>query len=197
MKSISMIINNILLTLYQSVGFAVLLSVLAMYFYLFATDKKSAGQGIKKSISVWIFYFRLSLKFRKLFLLVFYTSMILFRTLLNRNLWLNPLSNIMGGWWIYEINASTGEVNLTTECIENLMLFIPFSILLMWFIEQKKKIKYILWSSTKAVFLFSMFIEFLQLFLRVGTFQFSDLFYNTLGGFFGGMIYYIFYKFNK
>ena len=123
--------------------------------------------------------------------------MILIRTLLNRDMWLNPLSNVMGGWWIYETNPSTGEVKLTTECIENLMLFIPFSALLMWFMEQKEGVKCILWTSTKVVFLFSISIEFLQLFLRLGTFQIADLFYNTLGGFLGGLIYWIFYKVNK
>ncbi|MCC9084868.1 VanZ family protein [Enterococcus faecium] len=33
----------------------------------------------------------------------------------------------------------------------------------------------------KYVFLFSLSIEFTQLFFRLGTFQLSDLFYNTLG----------------
>ena len=41
--------------------------------------------------------------------------MILFRTLLNRNLWLNPLSNVMGGWGIWE--TVNGEQKLTTECM--------------------------------------------------------------------------------
>lgn len=66
--------------------------------------------------------------------------MILFRTMLNRSLWMNPLSDVMGGWWIYETNPSTSEFKLTTECIENLMLFIPFSALLMWFMEQKGRL---------------------------------------------------------
>lgn len=123
--------------------------------------------------------------------------MILFRTLLNRNLWLNPLSEVMGNWWIYEINSKTGELELATECIENLILFILFSTLLAWFMNQKDKIRHVIWTSTKIVFLFSISIEFLQLFLRIGTFQFSDLFYNTLGGFFGGVLYYICCKISK
>lgn len=194
---VSSIIKNVLMALYQPFGFALLLSILAMYFYLFATEKESSGEGFKKSIIIWTARFRVSSKFRRLFFLCFYVSMILIRTLLNRDLWLNPLSNVMGGWWIYETNPSTGEVKLTTECIENLMLFIPFSALLMWFMEQKEEIKCILWTSTKIVFLFSVSIEFLQLFLRLGTFQIADLFYNTLGGFLGGLIYWIFYKLNK
>lgn len=39
--------------------------------------------------------------------------------------------------------------------------------------------------------MFSLGIEFTQLFLRLGTFQLADLFYNTLGGFIGGIIYLI------
>ena len=46
----------------------------------------------------------------------------------------------------------------------------------------------ILWYSIKAAFLFSLTIEFLQLFLRLGTFQLSDLCYNTLGGAMGGSV---------
>lgn len=37
---------------------------------------------------------------------------------------------------------------------------------------------------------FSISIEMLQLFLRLGTFQLSDLFYNTVGGMIGGLMYY-------
>lgn len=193
----SSILTNILTALYQPFCFAFLMAVLAMFTYLFITDSGHAGQGVKKSIYIWIFYFKTSAKFRKLFLLCFYTAMILFRTLLNRNMWLNPLENVLGEWWIYSANPLTGETKLTTECIENLMLFIPFSTLLMWCMERTKNIRYILWVSTKVVFLFSLSIEFLQLFLRVGTFQLSDLFYNTFGGFIGGLIYWVLRKIHR
>lgn len=53
---ISAIIVNVLIALYQPFGFSILMSVLAMYFYLFASDKEAAGQGTKKSI--YIFGFR-------------------------------------------------------------------------------------------------------------------------------------------
>lgn len=36
----------------------------------------------------------------------------------------------------------------------------------------------------------SLNIETLQLLLRLGTFQLSDIFYNTVGGVFGGLMYY-------
>ena len=40
---------------------------------------------------------------------------------------------------------------------------------------------------------FVLTIEFVQVLFHLGTFQLSDLFYNTLGGMCGGMIYYSFY----
>lgn len=51
--------------------------------------------------------------------------------------------------------------------------------------------------STKVAFLFSLTIEFLQLFLRLGTFQLSDLCYNTLGGAMGGVLYWMGWKIQK
>ena len=131
--------------------------------------------------------------FRRTFFLVFYSVMILFRTLLNRSMWANPVSNVIGVWGLY--NAK-GE--LTTECIENFALFIPFAFLLLWAakdrILSRVTIKAVLWKSLKITFLFSFGIEMLQLLLRLGTWQLSDLFYNTLGGAVGGLIYYVGYK---
>ncbi|MFR8725087.1 MAG: VanZ family protein [Mediterraneibacter faecis] len=40
----------------------------------------------------------------------------------------------------------------------------------------------------------SFTIEMLQLFLRLGTWQLSDIFYNTIGGGIGGLLYYVFHK---
>lgn len=49
--------------------------------------------------------------------------------------------------------------------------------------------KKILWQSGKIAFIFSVSIEMLQLLLRLGTFQLSDIFYNTVGGMIGGLMY--------
>ena len=131
-----------------------------------------------------------SIFFRKLFFLAFVTSLILFRTLLNRNLWMNPLSNIMGGWGIWE--TVNGEQQLTTECIENVIMMVPFSAVVMWTFEEKtgNGWRKILWHSGKTALIFSVSIETLQLLLRLGTFQLSDIFYNTVGGVIGGLMYY-------
>lgn len=186
MQIISKIISDVLIALYQPFWFAVILAVLFMFVY-------KSYCSIKQAAKDWITWFKSDSLFRRVFLLVFYTAMILFRTLLNRSMWANPLSDVIGVWGIY--NAK-GE--LTTECIENLALFIPFTILLLWAasdrILPKLTIWSILWKATEITFLFSFAIEMLQLFLRLGTWQLSDLFYNTLGGAIGGLIYYVGHK---
>lgn len=177
-------ITNILTALYQPFGFALLLTVLFLFLYLFAQQ-----QGWRKVLKLWLSTFKLDSHFRKLFFLVFYTALILFRTLLNRDMWANPLSNVIGIWGLH--NAQ-GE--FTTETVENLILFIPFVILLFWTFRdklfgEKSGFVSILWQSLKITFLFSLSIELLQLLFRLGTFQLSDLFYNTLGGLIGGVLY--------
>ena len=163
------ILTNILTALYEPFGFSLLLSFLAMFFYLYAYEPTAAGKGWKNAIVTWYQKFKESVFFRKLFLLAFVTSMILFRTLLNRNLWMK----------------------LTTECIENVIMMVPFTSMVIWTFQEKvgSSWKKILWYSGKIAFIFSISIEMLQLFLRLGTFQLSDLFYNTVGGLLGGLMY--------
>ena len=102
---------------------------------------------------------------------------------------MNPLSNVMGEWGIWKM--VNGEQKLTTECIENVIMMIPFTSIVIWTFREKvdKNMKKILWQSGKIAFVFSIVIEMLQLLLRLGTFQLSDIFYNTVGGVVGGFIY--------
>ena len=183
------IITNILTALYEPFGFSLLLSFFAMFFYLYAYHPTEAGKGWKSAIVTWYQKFKESVFFRKLFFLFFVTSFILFRTLLNRSLWMNPLSDVMGGWGIWK--TVNGEKQLTTECIENVIMMVPFSAAVLWSFGKKigNGWKKILWQSGKITFIFSISIEILQLLLRLGTFQLSDIFYNTVGGMIGGLIY--------
>ena len=186
---LSKILINILTAFYESFGFSILLSFLAMFFYLYACVPVDAGKGWKGAIVTWYKEFKERVFFRKLFLLAFVTSLILFRTLLNRNLWMNPLSKVMGGWGIWE--TVNGEQKLTTECIENVIMMVPFSAVVMWTFQKKagNSWKNIVWQSGMVAFIFSIVIEVLQLLLRLGTFQLSDIFYNTVGGVVGGVCY--------
>lgn len=43
---------------------------------------------------------------------------------------MNPLSKVMGGWGIWE--TVNGEQKLTTECIENVIMMLPFSAVVIW-----------------------------------------------------------------
>ena len=158
-KVLAKILTNILTALYEPFGFSLLLSFFAMFFYLYAYEPSAAGKGWKNAIVTWYQKFKESVFFRKLFLLTFVTSMILFRTLLNRNLWLNPLSDVMGGWGIWE--TKNGEQVLITECIENVIMMVPFSAVVMWTFGEKigNGWKKILWYSGKIAFIFSISIE--------------------------------------
>ena len=168
---LSSIIYWVLTYLYEAVGFSLLISFLFMFFY-----KSVLSKGMKETLKEWGASFKTEPQFKKIFFIALYTALILNRTLLNREIWLNPLSDVMGGWWIYN-----SEGRITGECLSN---FIGEDVLLIR----------TLWESTKIVFIFSFTIEMLQLFLRLGTWQLSDLFYNTLGGFIGGLIYWIAYR---
>lgn len=191
------ILTNILTALYEPFGFSLLLSFLAMFFYLYAYEPSVPGKGWKSAMVTWYQKFKESVFFRKLFFLALVTSLILFRTLLNRNLWMNPLSDVMGGWGIWD--TVNGERQLTTECIENVIMMVPFSAMVLWTFEEKigNGWKKILWQSGKIALIFSVVIEMLQLLLRLGTFQLSDIFYNTVGGLFGGLLYCVVMKARK
>ena len=193
-KVLAKILTNILTALYEPFGFSLLLSFLAMFFYLYAYEPTAAGKGWKSAIATWYQKLKESVFFRKLFLLAFVTSLILFRTLLNRNLWLNPLSDVMGGWGIWE--TVNGEQRLTTECIENVIMMVPFSAVEVWTFGEKigNSWKKIMWYSGKIAFIFLVSIEMLQLLLRLGTFQLADILYNTVGGVIGGLTYCVMMK---
>ena len=150
---ITKILTNILTALYEPFGFSLLLSFLATFFYLYAYEPQNAGKGWKSAIVTWYQNFKESVFFRKLFLLAFVTSMILFRTLLNRNLWMNPLSDVMGGWGIWE--TVNEERQLTTECIENVIMMVPFTGMVMWTFQEKlgSGWKKTLWQSGKIAFI--------------------------------------------
>lgn len=177
------ILTNILKGIYEPFGFAILLAVFFMFFYLFAK-----ATSWKRAVKIWLEVFRKSAEFRKMFLFAFYVALMLFRTLLNRSIWSNPLSNVMGGWGL---RGDDGK--FSTEAIENVFLFLPFILLLFWTFSEKlwrrKKVLHMMAAALGISFGTSLGIEFLQLLLCLGTFQLADLFYNTLGGVLGGALY--------
>ncbi len=193
---IGKIIIDILISIYQPFWFAILLSIMTMFFYLYVKCPEGAGKGWKVAVYTWISYFKKDREFRKKYILFFYITMVLFKTLINRDMWMNPLSDVWGVWGIYTYNSETGQRVLTLECIENFFLLMPYIILIFWNFEGKifgKKVYIgkIVLESIKIAYLSSLTIELLQLLLRLGTFQISDLFFNTAGGLVGGIVYFL------
>ena len=86
------IVTNILTALYQPFWFAILLTVFILFFYMYAYQPIDTGKGIKAACLAWIRTFKNSLYFRKLFCLIFFTVMLLFRTLLKSVMLLRPLT---------------------------------------------------------------------------------------------------------
>ena len=70
-------------------------------------------------------------------------------------------------------------------------MMVPFSSVVMWTFEEETG------NGWKIAFIFSVSIEMLQLLFRLGTFQLSDIFYNTVGGVLGGLVYYVTMKARK
>ena len=52
-KVFSKILTNVLTALYEPFGFSILLSFLAMFFYLYAYEPTEAGKGWKSTIITW------------------------------------------------------------------------------------------------------------------------------------------------
>lgn len=55
---ISSIITSVLTALYQPFWFSVILSVMVLFFYLFAYHNETGGRGIRGAFSVWWQYFQ-------------------------------------------------------------------------------------------------------------------------------------------
>ena len=145
---------------------------------------------MRKVFLTWIDFFKESLMFRKVFLLAFCTAMILLKTIFNRSIWIDPLGKLFENWWIYDKYG-----RLSVEPLENVILFMPFTILLLWtfgekLIGEELTLKKIIKVTAKITGVFSLSVELFQLIFFVGTFQLSDLVYNILGGVIGGIIYY-------
>lgn len=178
------VLKDVLRSLYSHFGNALLLTFLFMFFY-----ERIQANGLQKSISEFFGKLRTDVDFRNVTLLALYTFMILSRTILARSYWQDhPLKNIIGMWTLH-----TSDGSLYTENIDNAILFMPFSFLALRIkahrIPTDFSVAALLKKGTKLAFVFSIGIEFLQLFFKLGAFQLSDIFFNTLGGMLGGLCY--------
>lgn len=176
------VMAQVLRAFYKNAGAALLMAFLFMFFY----DKVVEG-GLKNTVKAFFHRVKDEKEFAIRYLLFFYTFMLLFETLLCRPIWGSPLTNVIGIWGLYD---GTGQ--LYTENIENFLLFVPFSFLVCCNTERKN------WKRGVIVsIILSITIECLQLFLKIGTFQLSDLVFNGIGGFIGDLIYWVGYRIKR
>lgn len=117
--------------------------------------------------------------------ILFYTYLyfILDKSLLNRSKGMkNSFEFAFKRDWLFLVKDTWSRV----QAVSNILFFIPFSCFFtLAFVEREninlKSFKKII----KSSFLLSLFIELTQLLLTIGTFQLSDIVYNTLGGMIG------------
>lgn len=177
------ILEDILGCLYSYTMQAVIFTMLLSLTVLFLEQN-----GFKNGLHIWLEKWKASFVFRRQLLFYFYSYILAVRTLFNRTIIWDSLSDVMGGWWI-ERNANGV---LILEAPENILLFIP--LMFLFFLAFPKAVKknrfgtYI-WKSICISFLVSLVIETNQLVFRIGTFQIADLVYNTGGGVIGCFLY--------
>lgn len=97
---------------------------------------------------------------------------------------LKPFRTIKN-YLIYNNNLSKSII--FKNIIGNIILFVPFGILCPILITKRKKFLKIL----GGAFAFSLFIELVQMFFRIGSFDVDDIILNVSGGVIGYFIYLI------
>ena len=104
----------------------------------------------------------------------FYLSFVLFGAVLGRSTHTDPLGSVLKNFW-----------PLDWEVRENIVAFIPLTFLYLLAYDKKQPLR----AAIGFSLLISVFIEGAQLIGCLGSFQFSDLLYNTVGGALGGGLY--------
>lgn len=94
----------------------------------------------------------------------------------------------------YSFVMAKDEIEVYRLILFNVLMFVPFGLTLP-FLLCRQKHNIIL--SLLFTFLISLSIELIQLIFHLGTFELDDLIFNTLGGLFGMIGYYIYLLINK
>ena len=156
---------------------AIVLMVFMSFAYLFV--KENGLQQVKSKIADFV-------KRPWELLFVFYLSFLIISTLIAR--WpRNPYGSILSSFGLFD------EDGWNHECIENILLFIPYT-----FLYLKATAASPPWKSALIITLCTTaFIEFSQLVFWLGQFQISDMLHNLIGGMIGCCIWYAFREIRK
>ena len=170
------VVDDVFYSVYQYLGFGLIFALICMI-----ALPEVEHKGLKKCLVHQWHKLRTDKITRYKFAFFTILFMVLSRTLICRSIWQCPWENIIGEWGVF---TSDGTIN--TEGMLNVFLFVPLAYFgVPGFCQQDGLDKEILFNIVKTSFGFSCLIEICQLFFRVGTFQLSDIFQNTLGGFIG------------
>lgn len=185
--------GDILVAVFRPLPLVLPLAIVVMFAVMYAHEHGWTSRDfVSQATRAWKSAFAGSAVFRTEFLLVPYVMLVMSRTMLFRPTHPHPLSDMLGGWDFYDINGG-----FTLEAVENLILFIPFGLLNSSVLHKAEQAEgrsagaRLLGRVTLASAVFSLAIECLQVMLYVGTFQLADLFYNTMGGIFGALLFYL------
>lgn len=174
------IIQDLLTMVYEYCGVSIIVTL------LFLVVWRCAEESSWKEVSKCLIQQLKEGKWKKRFTVVLYIIFVMQRTLFNRSPWGNPLGNVLGPWGLWVDGGPNYEM------YENILLFLPL-LPLMKISHVDKLISHFgslkRWGVLLIPLEVSLVIEFIQLMTRAGTFQLSDIFYNTLGGVLGSFIY--------
>ncbi len=191
MKNIvEIIIKDLVLSIYPGLMASFVFAVLFMAVYNYALK-----MGVKSIIREWIDSFKNDRKFRSKFLFAVYIFLVFTKTVFFRSYQGSPIANVWGYWHMY-----TEEGKINTELFENFILFVPLPVCVFFaypkriFGRKRRKFFTTVLKGIEISFAVSCLIEIIQMFFKLGTFQISDLVFNTLGGLFGSILYYVYIK---
>lgn len=175
--------KDIFSTLGKYIVPSVIFAVLIMFVII-----QISKSDLKTIAKEWIDNFKKNKFFRWQTAFFVYLYLLISRTIFSRTVSKrSPFRDIMGGWLIY---GNNGKYDY--QAIENLLLFVPYTFLL-YAAFMDREHKYTNGEIVKKGALISVvstsFIEIVQVVFRIGTFQFADLFYNTLGGICGTILF--------
>ena len=145
--------------------------------FLLRQQVSHVRDAISAGTHEWAASLRKDAALRGGFALIVFVVLVIDRTLIGRGYWSDPLCVLWEGWGLHDSNG-----NFTGEGPENLVLLMPVAVLLFDVLMRRRAPRHPLVLVIACTAAFSLFIETCQLVFHVGTFQISDLTYNTLGG---------------
>ena len=152
------------LTFHYGVGCAIGLIVFCGYMFLIGKRKKSHGQSVsRKEILCGL-------------ALSIYMVFLLGGTVLNREIGEEYLIEWIPFWSYYDL-LSEWSKPMAVQILYNVLVFIPWGILLPEIVSAKRKLRFVVLSAVGI----SLVIEVTQLVFKLGLFEFDDVFHNTLG----------------